>query len=256
MLYWFNSLNQNITKQAILVKRSSHVTLKTIPLCAFFGGLSSFHVLSVGQEIDSFKGTITPESADVEVNKKALSAGLCGNSAQAQKLAKLIAEDWQQNRKHLRCNKTLAKIAQAKAQRMSEYGLVAHNLGGSPNLELEKANYLLPKYYGRNHASNNVEAIAGGYRNAEEVFDGFKRSAGHRSHILGEVDFYLEQDEIGVGFFYEWESPHVEYWAVYIAKGLKPNQNNFDGAGEIPNKSTYILLKSNEKPFEFNMEKP
>lgn len=69
--------------------------------------------------------------------------------------------------------------------------------------------------------------------------------------MLGEHDFYLEQDEIGVGFVSKWESPHVEYWAVYIAKGTQKNEEVYEGKGSIPNKSNFILLKSEEPPFEF-----
>ena len=32
-----------------------------------------------------------------------------------------------------------------------------------------------------------------------------------------EHEFYLLQDEIGVGFFSDPQSPHGEYWAVYVA---------------------------------------
>ncbi len=168
----------------------------------------------------------------------------CGNNEKARELALLISSDYEQQRKHLRCNKVLSEVALAKAKLMAEYGLVTHNLGGSPNGQLEKANYQLPEYYGTSFNSNQVEAIAGGYESAERVWSAFKRSAGHRMHLLGEHDFYLEQDEIGVAFVREWETPHVEYWVVYLTKGASQNQVKYSGEGEIPNKSIYILLES------------
>ena len=40
----------------------------------------------------------------------------------------------------------------------------------------------------------------------------------HRQHLLGELDFYREQQYIGVGFFKDNSTPHVEYWTVYLTK--------------------------------------
>lgn len=139
----------------------------------------------------------------------------CGLNEESRKLAKLIIEDRYQKRAKIACNATLAKIAEEKVLTMMDYGLVMHNLGGSPNARLRQANFELPDYYGKGYDSNQVEAIAGGYSDAEEVWDGFKRSSGHRMHLLGEHEFYIEQDQIGVGFISKWETPHVEYWVVY-----------------------------------------
>jgi len=165
----------------------------------------------------------------------------CGNNEQARALAKLIKEDKAQKRIIIRCNKILANVAQAKAKAMSEHGRVSHNLEGSPNSRLRNANYKLPDYYGNNFNSNQVEAVAGGYTNAEDVWYAFKNSKDHREHLLGELEFYREQDEIGVGFVKKWKSPHVEYWVVYLTKGYKKNQTKSDKITEIPNKNLYIL---------------
>ena len=72
----------------------------------------------------------------------------CGNNAQAIALVKLIQQDKNQKRTDIRCNKILSEAAEAKAKKMAEFGLVAHNLGGSPYSRLEEANYKLPEYYG------------------------------------------------------------------------------------------------------------
>jgi len=170
----------------------------------------------------------------------------CGNNAQAIALAKLIKMDKEQKRTSIRCNTILSEAAEDKAKKMSEFGLVAHNLGGSPNSRLEEANYQLPDYYGDDFNSNQVEAIAGGYSNAAEVWDAFKKSTGHRTHLLGDIDFYKEQDEIGVAFIKKWKSPHVEYWVVYLTKGYQKDQSSTVDFTEIPNKSLFILKQ--EKP--------
>ena len=171
----------------------------------------------------------------------------CGNNKQAQLLAKLIKTDSEQNRTVIRCNKMLTQAAKAKADKMAEFGLVMHNIGGSPNSRLANAGYRLPEYYGSDFSSNQVEAIAGGYSSAEEVWEAFKSSKAHRSHLLAEHEFYVEQDEIGIAFVRKWESPHVEYWVVYLTKGFQQNQTYAGNAKDIPNKSLLILKPSNQQ---------
>lgn len=169
----------------------------------------------------------------------------CANSPKAQKLVDLIIADTNQQRSHIRCNSILAEAAAEKAKLMQEHGLVMHNLGGTPNNFLIQRGYKLPEYYGY-ELSNQVEAIAGGYATPEVVWEAFKGSFSHRQHLLGELDFYREQDEIGVAFIYEWNSPHVEYWVVYLTKGFKENQvNPFEGE-VLPNKSLFML--ENKEP--------
>lgn len=169
----------------------------------------------------------------------------CGNNEQARTLSRLIIADKEQKRAHIRCNKMLTIAAEAKALKMADFGLVAHNLGGSPNSRLREAGYKLPEHYGNQFNSNQVEAIAGGYSDASEVWDAFKRSEGHRTHLLGEHEFYLEQDEIGIALIKEWESPHVEYWVVYLTKGYQKNQSYSGDFSNIPNKTMIILNKQN-----------
>lgn len=171
-------------------------------------------------------------------------ANNCGNNKQAVKLSQLIMADEAQKRLTIRCNKLLTLAAEEKAKEMAEFGLVIHNLGGSPNSRLIKIGYKLPEHYGEEFNSNQVEAIAGGYSSAKEVWQAFKRSEGHRTHLLGEHEFYIEQDEIGIGFIQEWESPHVEYWVVYLTKGFEKNQSYQGDVGKIPNKSTFVLKAS------------
>lgn len=168
----------------------------------------------------------------------------CGNNKEARKLAQLIMQDDKQNRKSIRCNKLLTDIAVAKASKMLEFGLVVHNLGGSPNDRLMEAGYQLPKYYGSGFNSNQVEAIAGGYETAKDVWRGFKSSTAHRTHLLGEHEFYQEQDEIGVALVTDWHSPHVEYWVVYLTKGAEQKQGASKEFDNIPNKGLFIIQAS------------
>lgn len=163
----------------------------------------------------------------------------CGNTPQAMALARLIITDPAQQRSRIKCNPLLANVAEQKVQSMAEHGLVMHNLDGSPNSRLRDAGFPLPSYYG-SAMSNQVEAIAGGYRDAEQVWRAFKHSKEHRAHLLGELDFYREQDELGVGFYRNVATPHVEYWTVYLTKSAGETQGTL--FEYIPNKGMDILL--------------
>ena len=160
----------------------------------------------------------------------------CGANEQAQALAKLIMNDPLQQRPKLSCNSLLSQVAQQKAQEMAQRGIVSHMVGGSPNSRLRHAGYNLPNNYGIALA-NQVEALAGGYDSPLQVWTAFKKSDDHRSHLLAEHPFYQEQDELGVGYVYLWQSPHVTYWVVYVARNEDSAPSNYDDTKGIPNKS-------------------
>lgn len=142
----------------------------------------------------------------------------CGENTPSTQLALLIAADPGQQRPEMRCSPTLSRIASQRARELAEEGRISHFTNGlSPNLRLRQSGYPLPPEYPRGGA-NQVEAIAGGYGGPEEVWAAFKRSERHRSHLLGEHAFFREQDEIGVGFHRLRDSPHVEYWVVFVAR--------------------------------------
>lgn len=143
-------------------------------------------------------------------------APACGSSEQARKLASLIINDPQQRREVLECNGLLSAIADAKAREMASLGRVDHMGRSFSNRRLVDSGYPLSDLYPRG-MENNVEAIAGGISSAEEMWQEFRASPVHRVHLLAEHEFYLLQDEIGVGFFEAPHSPHVEYWVVYVA---------------------------------------
>lgn len=167
----------------------------------------------------------------------------CGNSEQSRALATLIVNDEKQGRSKIRCNATLVAVAQAKVKDMAERGLVSHFLGGSPNSRLREAGLTLPSYYG-DAMSNQVEALAGGYRTAEKVWRALKTSHTHKQHLLAEIPFYAEQDEIGVAFHKDIRTPHVEYWAIYVTKlSGEANAVQFD---DIPDKGLGIVTEDKE----------
>lgn len=185
----------------------------------------------------------------------------CGSTPQAKELALRIATDPKQMRTRLVCNPALVKIAEEKAEDMASRGLVSHFLGGSPNTRIRDAGLVLPEYYG-DAMSNQVEALAGGYKDADDVWFAFKTSYSHKIHLLAELPFYQEQDQIGVAFFKDYATPHVEYWAIYLTKlvgvedEISPNKQvymskkkKFD---DIPDKGLGIITKDGEVTFKPN----
>jgi len=147
----------------------------------------------------------------------------CGLNEKSRILANLIINDPKQNRKKLVCNHFLSTIAAIKVAEMAKNKRVRHKMS---NRRLIDAGYPLAKIYPR-ALENNVEALAGGISSPEVVWVGFKESDGHRVHLLAEHEFYMLQDEIGVGFINDPKTPHVEYWAVYVAH--KDNNEAYKG---------------------------
>jgi uncharacterized protein YkwD len=140
----------------------------------------------------------------------------CGLNKKSRALARLIINDPKQNRITLTCNLKLSEIAYKKAKEMASLGRVTH-LGRSPaNKRLFDEGYPLAKIYPR-FLENNVEAVAGGVKDTDTVWQKFKKSEAHRTHLLAEHEFYLLQNEIGVGYYFDLKTPHIDYWAVYIA---------------------------------------
>ncbi|SHG83421.1 CAP domain-containing protein [Ferrimonas marina] len=147
----------------------------------------------------------------------------CGLHPKARELAVAIIQDSQQQRLRLRCDGMLAVVAQRKAREMAQRGSVSHIGGGGANSRVVAAGYPLDKRYGIGIA-NQIEAVAGGIADVDEIWDAFKDSPGHRAHLLGEHPVYLQQDEIAVGYHHDWETPHVDYWVVYVARREDGNQ--------------------------------
>lgn len=142
----------------------------------------------------------------------------CGANEPARELAQRVVEDQDQLRSELHCHSLLTKIAQAKAEEMANSGKVTHyGEGGTPDQRLISAGYNLYLPVGA-AGLNHVEAVLGGYSRPSVVLDKFKNSYHHRVHLFGEHDFFLQQDNIGVGYAYNWNSPHVDYWVIYIAR--------------------------------------
>jgi hypothetical protein len=144
----------------------------------------------------------------------------CGLNQKARLFAQLVIESGGQQRTHLKCNKKLAEIALEKAKMMSEANDINHNVEHTtPNQLLRNGGIILPKIYPI--LDNQVEAVMGGVRTAQESFDVFMTSPDHKAHLLGEGDFLLKQDHIGVAYFYDRDTQYEHHWVIYITKVLQ-----------------------------------
>ncbi|MBY5991701.1 CAP domain-containing protein [Ferrimonas balearica] len=164
----------------------------------------------------------------------------CGFHPKARALARLIIEDPDQQRLSLKCDGLLAWVAQQKAREMAERRHVSHMGEGGANARVVNAGYPLDKRYGIGMA-NQIEAVAGGIGDPEAMWEAFKDSFGHRRHLLGEHPLYQEQDEIAVGYYYDWDTPNVDHWVVYVARK--------DSGGETP-----LVLVSKPKSLSVELE--
>ncbi|MFK8011211.1 MAG: CAP domain-containing protein [Marinicellaceae bacterium] len=141
----------------------------------------------------------------------------CGLSPQARELAYLIIESTDQQRSKLMCNKKLAKIALIKAKLMASTNKISHRINYiTPNQLLRQHDITLPNNYPM--FDNQVESIMGAVKTAQQSYDIFMTSPDHKSHLLGEKDFLLKQNQIGIGFYKDKNSDFVYHWVVYITQ--------------------------------------
>ncbi len=125
-------------------------------------------------------------------------------------MAAAIVNHEAQQRDELLPDYRLTFAAQRKAELLSEAGACAHEFppGDMPNAQARRAGFPLP----RNLASdgNQIESLVCGEARPGTAFALLYGSPSHRSHLLGEGDFYRAQDRIGVGF------AESEMWSVYV----------------------------------------
>jgi uncharacterized protein YkwD len=147
------------------------------------------------------------------------SAG-CQLNQQEQELAALLLNDPGQQRDALTCKPMLAQVARERAADMANRNYFSHTNpdGYGPNYLVQIAGYPLPAYYSQTKQANNVESIGAGQVTASDVWAALRGSDGHRAHLLGEVPFYREQTEFGIGYVQHPGGTYQRYWVIIIAK--------------------------------------
>ena len=123
--------------------------------------------------------------------------GPCHLSGEESDLARRLTGSQLQKRRRLVCNPRLVAFARTRARDFAERHYFSHVTPDrvGPNDLLRASGYSLPDYYSRG-LSNNVEAIAGGLTGSEAVWKALLASDVHRVHLLGELPFYQDQDEL------------------------------------------------------------
>lgn len=137
-----------------------------------------------------------------------------------ERLAQLIIQDPNQKRPSMKRNSILAKVARQRAEDMARRNYFSHTNpdGFGPNYLVKQAGYVLPDHYDQSPSGNNIESIAAGSATAEETKEMWLNSQGHRTHMLGEIDFYAEQIEYGIGYANVPGSDYRYYWVLLTAK--------------------------------------
>lgn len=143
----------------------------------------------------------------------------CGVNNQEKKLATLAKTHPGQERPEMRCNNILSEVAHERAMDMGQNGYFSHvNLDGyGPNFLVEQAGYELPEWWSDSPTLNYIESIAAGYATADEAWNAWIKSNSHRTHVLGENDFWAEQTNYGMGYIYIEGSPFGHYWVFITA---------------------------------------
>ncbi|CAN5647984.1 hypothetical protein BH10CHL1_BH10CHL1_30500 [soil metagenome] len=136
-------------------------------------------------------------------------------NAQEQQVEALFRADPEQHRQNVTRDDILSSVARARAEDMATQNYFSHTSpdGHGPNYWVIQAGYALPSYYVAD--GNNIESIGLNYSTADEVWDAWKHSAGHRVHVLAEEDFYVTQTDYGIGYA---ESSNGRYWVLITAQ--------------------------------------
>lgn len=169
--------------------------------------------------VDLFLPFVTSAFTVSEAAAPTLSRGCDALNDDEQSLGDIIQDSPSQQRDFMACNPILAQVARDRARDMAVRDYFGHTNpdGIGPNTLVRAAGYNLPSFYASSADGNNIESIAAGYRSAEEAFEGWLNSPGHRVHMLGEMDFYKDQVEFGVGYYYSENSTYKHYWVLLSA---------------------------------------
>lgn len=200
-------------------------------------------------------------SSGVSGHKVAGNFGTSTDTALEQRLAALMKQHPGQRHPSLTYNAILARVARQRAYDMGQRNYFNHvnPEGIGPNYLVTRAGYVLPDFYGKDRTSNSIESIVAGNETAEEAWDNWMDSSGHREHLLGLTRFYAEQTEYGVGHAFVPESRYKHYWVVIIAKSGESNESptnvssdsddvdSFDSEAESSSTCPNVIRTSNGK---------
>jgi uncharacterized protein YkwD len=181
----------------------------------------------------------------------------CGENQKAIQLAQLIAQNQNQKRSKIFCNKALSRAAAFKARNMAEQNVISHYANNkSPNEILRFFKIPIPEKYSK--LGNQVEAVSGGYASAQVTLDYFLSSEDHKNLLLGIGELFNEQDQIGVGYYNDRSKKHEDYWVVYTTSlgdsSIKKKNSNKMGFKHSPLSFTKAMV-SKKGDFRYSASK-
>lgn len=143
---------------------------------------------------------------------------LCDLNPQEQEIANLASQHPEQGRPFMNCDPILAQVARERALDMGTRNYFGHTDpdGFGPNYLVQQAGYVLPSWYTQGNDANNIESILANYTTAADTWAGWLNSAGPRAHVLGEIQFWADQTNYGIGYAYVPGSTYKHYW-VFIS---------------------------------------
>lgn len=143
----------------------------------------------------------------------------CVLSDTEQALLNLMVAHPEQRRGEIVCHPLLLQVARARATDMGRRNYFGHTDpdGDGPNRKVTSAGYALPGWYPAERDANSIESIGGGRASAASQWQGWLDSPGHRTHVLGLIDFYAQQTQIGIGHVVVPGSNFGNYWVLLTA---------------------------------------
>lgn len=133
---------------------------------------------------------------------------------------KIAMNDSRQQRKGMRADPILMAVARDRALDMAQRSYFNHTNpdGFGPNHFVRLAGYNLPSHYPTRPDANSCESIMAGSGDAIACWDAWMRSVGHKKHVCGEIDFFREQLDFGIGRVELKGSPYTFYWCFLSAR--------------------------------------
>lgn len=124
----------------------------------------------------------------------------CGVNLIAYSLFVLMRDDPNQGRKQVICSDTLTSIAQARASDMATRQYFGHidPDGVTPNEWAARLGCVLPSFYPAK--GNTIESIGLNYFSAQDAWNAFLSSPGHRTHVLGLDPAFAQEELVGIGY--------------------------------------------------------
>ncbi len=134
-----------------------------------------------------------------------------------------------QQRSSMNLDPILCLVARQRGADMARRHYFGHTTpdGKGANYLIGQAGYLLPSYYDLSRSGNNIESIGMSPGPAKQMVALWLNSSAHRSHVLGELEFFREQTSVGVGVFRSSTAPYYKYYVLLSAPPngtLKPRR--------------------------------